>query len=178
MSDVYYEQETPEALMVELKRMADEMSAAKKAYEKAQQEADDLRKQYDTLARVTVPQYFKTNGISSISTTQGDIVRIVEKSSCSPNKNPTDRNKICDWLTENGGEDLIKTYLSVSADQKQALTLANIPFEEMTDINTNSLKSWLLGQLGKKHSVAQIELEDIPKEIHLWLYEEAEIVLI
>lgn len=177
-------QDNPVELLQEMKRMADEMAAAKKAYDDAQAIANGLKKQYEVLSQITIPQYFKTNGISSLETSEGNIVRIQEKYTCSPNKNDDDRKIIYSWLREQGGEDLIKANIVIPVVKEQAqmirevLDSKGIQYDDKEEVNTNSLKSWLLDQLGKKQSIARIEVDDIPKQVHFWQYNEAEIILV
>ena len=60
--------------------------------------------------------------------------------------------------------------------QVDALKANNIIYEEKTTMNTNSVKAFLLDQLGQKGSPATITKEDLPKGLNFYQFDEMEIV--
>ena len=62
------------------------------------------------------------------------------------------------------------------SSHKEELDKLGIPNEETTTMNTNAVKAWLLDMLGQKGGTAQISVEDIPKGINFYQYDDVEIV--
>ena len=82
-----------------------------------------------------------------------------------------------DWLRENQGEHLIKSVANVDAADVDKLKDNGIPFTEKNDINTNSLKAFLMDGLGLKGGVQKFTVEDIPACIHFQEVSYAELTM-
>lgn len=144
------------AVMRNLERKVIETQAA---FEKAKQDLEDYK------AKVVVASMV-TAGLNSLQDDEGNTVRIESKYYCNPNKDKG-REEIEAWVKKMGGEHLLKHFGKVAGDQLPILKEAGIPFADVADINTNSLKSFILDLLGeKKNSVKRISLADIPEPIH------------
>lgn len=140
------------------------MQEAEEAFERAKQAYDDYSKR-------VLPDLFKFNGIQSIMT--GDLLVSVEtKTSCSINKNEADKQNVAAWLREHDGENLVKQELIVPESQKEKLEAMNVTFKEDLSMNTNSVKAFLLDQLGQKGGPAVIQKTDIPKGINFYQWDE------
>ena len=139
---------------------------------------NDLKKikgQYETLKRVTIPQYFKTHGLSIIGLESGETVTIKEVVTCSQGKDQQKLNEAYEWLKANGGEHLVKEQLIVLEPTSELLDYLDeteVDYDVNKTVNTNALKPWLAEKLGKRSSVATISREDVPKVFGLFIFDE------
>jgi hypothetical protein len=83
--------------------------------------------------------------------------------------------KMAEWLRTVDGAFLIKERAAVDAAQIDKLKDAGIPFTEICDFNTNSLKAFLKDKIGASGGTAQIQVTDIPECMH---FQEAGVVTI
>lgn len=144
--------------------------------EQAQEALDKATKEYEDYVHNTFCQVFRANGLESFRLSDGTRINVITKTSCSINKNDKDKEAVAQWLREHGASELVKSELHVTSEHKQELDFMGIPNEETTTMNTNSVKAWLIDQLGQKGGVAQITVEDIPKGIHFFQYDDVEIL--
>lgn len=149
-----------------LSKMGEQLKTLKLRMLEAQANADAAKKEYEHYANVVLPTEMFSAGVDSLSLTSGGNITVKRNFYCQPNKNAKDRATMAAWLRENGGEYLIKSNAKVSMDDMDSLKDNNIPFIEETDINTNSLKSFLKDKIGATTGVQQIKVEDIPDCIH------------
>lgn len=158
----------------QIKRLTD----LKWKVEQAQEALDKATKEYDDYVHNTFCQVFRTNGLESFRLSDGTRINVITKTSCSINKNEKDKEAVANWLREHGAPELVKSELHVPAASKykQELDALGIPNEETMTMNTNSVKAWLLDMLGQKGGTAQIAVEDIPKGIHFFQYDDVEIL--
>jgi hypothetical protein len=105
-------------------------------------------------------------GVTKIELASGGMMVYNRKFYCQPNKNNTDKQKMAQWLRNNGGEDLITEQATVPGSKIDDLKAAGIPFVEIDDINTNSLKAFLKDKIGANGGIAQIQISDIPECMH------------
>ena len=105
-------------------------------------------------------------GVESITLVNGGTIRVQHKYYCQPNKNDGDKQIMANWLREHNGEDLIKETANVSPDDIDKLKESGIPYIAKSDINTNSLKAFLVKGLGVNSGVQQFSIEDIPACMH------------
>lgn len=131
-----------------------------------QAEADQAKKEFEHYANVVLPQEMFSVGLSSLTLSNGGQVTVQRKYYCQPNKNEEDRKIMAEWLRKNNGEHLIKSVANVDKADIDKLKEQGIPFVEKNDINTNSLKSFLLDGLGLKSGTQKFTVEDIPACIH------------
>ena len=132
-------------------------------------------KAYLDYSRNVMPDLFKMNGLDALTMEDGAMVRVVTKTQCSINKNDTDRNNVAQWLREHGAEQLVKSECIVPPSQIEKLKAASITYEEETTMNTNSVKAFVLDQLGQKGSPATITKDDLPKGLNFFQFDEMEI---
>ena len=99
----------------EIGRMLRIVKAKRAEIEEKEQELKLLQEDERTLLTVTIPQTFKKEGIDHVGLEGGIEVSTSEEVACSLIKDPTRRPSAFAWLLNNGGEDLIKDFLTVEA---------------------------------------------------------------
>jgi hypothetical protein len=129
-------------------------------------EFEQAKKEYEHFANVILPQEMFSVGLTSLTLANGGQINVQHKYYCQPNKNDADRKTMSDWLRKNQGEHLIKSIANVDAADVDKLKDNGIPYTEKNDINTNSLKAFLMDGLGLKGGVQKFTVEDIPACIH------------
>lgn len=157
-----------QAHVQKLRNLQWKMLEAEEAYKNAE-------KEYLEYSRNVMPDLFKMNGLDALRLDDGSMVRVVTKTNCSINKNEADRNNVAQWLKDHGGDSLIKSECIVPPSQIPALQDSGITYQEETTMNTNSVKAFVLDQLGQKGSPATITKEDLPKGLNFFQFDEMEI---
>lgn len=138
-----------------------------------EEEYKKAKEAYESFSRKTVPDIFKMNGIDALMTETGQKVAVVTKTTCSITKSK--KELVAKWLQEHGAGDLIKEDCTVPITEINKLEQAGIIFERNKDMNTNSVKAFLLDALGQKGGTAIISQEDIPDGISFYQWDEMEI---
>ncbi len=126
------------------------------------------------LERDTLPQFFKTRGLSKITLENGAEISVVEKVTCKQVEDLDRRKEGYAWLRTVGGEDLIKDNLiveEVSDHLKAVLEENHILYDVRETVNTLTLNAFLTEKLGKKTAIASIEVEDVPKAFGLYVFD-------
>lgn len=154
-----------EVAMKEMLRLRDALAEAEEAYKKA-------KRQYADFNEKVLTDMMALNGITSLKLTNGLTATVVTKTNVHVSKE--NMQKVTTWLAENDGEHIIHREMVVSEDKKDLLNKLNIPFEEVTNVNTSSLKSFLLDRLGQKGGYAYINKEDIPEGISFYQHDVVE----
>ena len=149
-----------------LSEMGDHLKALSIKVREAEAIFEEAKKEYDYYASSVLPMVMYNAGVESITLSSGGTLKMQRKFRCTANKNATDRAIQCEWLRKNGLEKLIKESATVDGAQLNKLKEAGIPYVEVDDINTNSLKANLASLLGAKGGIAQIQLTDIPECFH------------
>lgn len=144
------------------------MIEAEEAFKKAE-------KEYTDYSRNVMPDLFKMNGLDGLRLEDGSMVRVITKTQCSINKNDKDRKTVAQWLREHGADNLVKSECIVPSSQIEKLKANAITYEEEMSLNTNSVKAFVLDQLGQKGSPATITKDDLPKGLNFFQFEEMEI---
>lgn len=144
------------------------MIEAEEAFKKAE-------KEYLDYSRNVMPDLFKMNGLDSLRLEDGSMVRVITKTQCSINKNDKDRETVAQWLREHGADNLVKSECIVPPSQIEKLKVNSITYEEEMSMNTNSIKAFVLDQLGQKGSPATITKDDLPKGLNFFQFDEMEI---
>jgi hypothetical protein len=129
-------------------------------------EYEQSKKEYEHFANVILPQEMFSVGLTSMTLANGGQINVLHKYYVQPNKNDDDRRVMSDWLRKNQGEHLIKSVANVAGADIDKLKKGGIPFTEKNDINTNSLKAFLMDGLGLKGGVQKFTVDDIPACIH------------
>lgn len=143
----------------------------------AEEAFKNAEKEYNEYSRTVMPDLFKMNGLDMLRMDDGSIVRVTTKTTCSINKNDNDRNNVANWLREHGAGQLVKSECIVPTSQKDKMTAAGIIFQEETTMNTNSVKAFIIDQLGQKGAPATISKEDLPKGLNFFQFDEMEITM-
>jgi hypothetical protein len=149
-----------------------ELCTLKAEYELALAAMEDAKNRYEDFRCKFLPQQMSIRGIKGLQLDNGLSLDVVTKFHCTPNKNKEDREKMRIWLEEHNGGDLISEELKVSSIHADKLVEIGVPYEEEVNINTNSLKAWLKGELGHNGGVANIDISDIPSCVHFVELEE------
>ena len=144
------------------------MIEAEEAFKKAE-------KEYLDYSRNVMPDLFKMNGLDGLRLEDGSMVRVITKTQCSINKNDKDRETVAEWLREHGADNLVKSECIVPSSQIEKLKANAITYEEEMSLNTNSVKAFVLDQLGQKGSPATITKDDLPKGLNFFQFDEMEI---
>lgn len=162
--------------MEEVNQQVKRLTELRWKMEEAEKALKAAEKEYADFVHNTFCQVFRANGIESLALADGRQINVVTKTTCSINKNDADKERVAKWLKEKGAETLVKSELHVMPAHKAELDAMGIPNEETTTMNTNAVKAWLLDMLGQKGGTAQISVEDIPKGINFYQYDDVEIV--
>lgn len=163
-----------------LKNLADmckQLKTLKLKMLETQATADQAKKEYEHFANVILPQEMFSVGLTSLTLADGGQVNVQHKYYCQPNKNEEDRRTMSDWLKAHQGEHLVKAVANVDKADIEKLKDNGIPFTEKNDINTNSLKSFLMDGLGLKGGVQRFTVEEIPACIHFQEVSYAELTM-
>lgn len=152
-----------------LKHLAEMGEQLKKLKEKqlaAEAAAEAAKKEFEHYANVVIPSEMHSCGVNSISLASGGSLSIKHNFYCQPNKNAEDRKKIVDWLRAHNGGHIVEHDATVSAEDMDKLSEADIPFIENTVVNTQRLKSFLKDGIGATTGIQQFTIEDIPVCVH------------
>jgi len=149
-----------------LARMGDHLKELKLKMIKAEAEFKQAQKEHDYYASSVLPMEMFNAGVSEIKLMSGGMMTYERKFYCQPNKNAADKQIMADWLRTVDGGHLVKETATVDGSQMEALRVAGIPFTEIDDINTNSLKAFLKDKIGANGGMVQIQIQDIPDCMH------------
>lgn len=167
--------ETTASLMAQIQKHVKELRNLQWKMIEAEEAFKQAEKEYLDYSRNVMPDVFRLNGLDALRMEDGSMVRVVTKTQCSINKNDRDRASVAQWLREHGAEQLVKSECIVPPSQIEKLKAASITYEEETTMNTNSVKAFVLDQLGQKGSPATITRDDLPKGLNFFQFDEMEI---
>lgn len=173
LDDVSVEQTA--GLMAQIQEHVKKLRALQWAMIQAEEAFKQAEKEYNDYSRTVMPDLFKMNGLDALTMDDGSVVRVITKTNCSINKNDIDRANVAKWLREHGAPQLVKSECIVPPSQVEKLKAANIIYQEETTMNTNSVKAFILDQLGQKGAPATITEEDLPKGLNFFQFDEMEI---
>ena len=164
---------------VEVGKLATVLSDKDKEIEAAELKLKNLKAERLKLATEVIPTIFKANNIMGLDLNDGSKVSIEEHLVVQLIKDEKRRALALAWLENNGGEDLIKSVLTIddpSVALLEALNNSGVLYSMSKDVNTNSVKAWLREKLGLKDGyIATLEQKDVPKEFGLYIYDMVEI---
>lgn len=149
-----------------LSAMGEHLKELKKKMVETEAAYAQAKKEYEYYASSVLPMEMFNAGVSTIALMNGGVMTYERKFYCQPNKNAEDKRIMAEWLRANGGAHLIKETASVDGAQIDKLRDAGVPFTEIDDINTNSLKAFLKDKIGASGGTAQIQIQDIPACMH------------
>lgn len=173
LDDVSVEQTA--GLMAQIQEHVKKLRALQWTMIQAEEAFKQAEKEYNDYSRTVMPDLFKMNGLDALTMDDGSVVRVVTKTNCSINKNDIDRTNVANWLREHGAPQLVKSECIVPPSQIEKLKAADIIYQEETTMNTNSVKAFILDQLGQKGAPATITKEDLPKGLNFFQFDEMEI---
>lgn len=173
LDDVSVEQTA--GLMAQIQEHVKKLRALQWTMIQAEEAFKQAEKAYNDYSRTVMPDLFKMNGLDALTMDDGSVVRVVTKTNCSINKNDIDRANVAKWLCEHGAPQLVKSECIVPPSQIEKLKAADIIYQEETTMNTNSVKAFILDQLGQKGAPATITKEDLPKGLNFFQFDEMEI---
>lgn len=162
----YLTTDSDKNILQNLTKMGEHLKALKLKAMALEAEYKQAVKEHDYYASSVLPMEMFNAGISEIKLMSGGVMSYVRKFYCQPNKNEEDRRIQTTWLRENGGEHLIKESAKVDSTQMDKLKATGIPYAEVDDLNTNSLKAFFTSKIGAGTGVAQLQLQDIPESFH------------
>lgn len=175
LDDVNIEQ--TKGLMEQIQKHVKELRDLQWRMIEAEEAFKEAERAYNDYSRTVMPDLFKMNGLDALRLDDGSMVRVVTKTNCSINKNDMDKQNVASWLREHGGDSLVKSECIVPPSQIPQLKANGIIFQEETTMNTNSVKAFLLDQLGQKGAPATITKEDLPKGLNFFQFDEMEIIM-
>jgi hypothetical protein len=149
-----------------LSKMGQHLKELKLKMLKAEAEYDAAKKEYEYYSSVILPTEMLNAGVSRVDLADGGVMSYERKWYISPNKNEKDKATIAEWLRAHDGEHLIKERAAVDKAQFDKLKASGIPYVEVSDFNSNSLKAFLKDKIGASGGMAQLQITDIPPEIH------------
>lgn len=149
-----------------LSTMGEHLKELKLKVLEAEAELKKAKAEHDHYASSILPMEMFNAGVTSLTLMSGGTMQYERKFYCQPNKNASDREIMAEWLRSQGGGHLVKEKASVEGGQIEFLREHDIPFTEVNDLNTNSLKAFLKDKIGASGGVAQIQISDIPECMH------------
>ena len=168
-TSIYEGLSTPTTAIEEAAELSRQLLEAEQKVEEAEQAYKDAQAAYNKLAMDTIPEFYKANGLSKLSLSDGTVLSVEQKITCSPTK--ARKPELIKWLKANGGSDIVKEELAVNEVFAGRLADAGVPFIAKGDVNTGSLKSWLSEQLGLKAGcVSRMNYSDIPDFVNFYRY--------
>lgn len=153
--------------MAEVNAMVSKLRAAQFAMDNAEQVFTNLKNEYQKVVQ-EVCQCFRNNGLEALQCSDGHSVQITSNVRCSIKKDDASKNEVAKWLRERGMDNLVKSELIVMPSQAEKLRQMNVPFDETLDMNTNSVKAYVRGEL----DCGSMTREDIPKGLSWFEYDD------
>lgn len=181
MSDSFlddFKDESTSALQ-EVMQYVDTLDTLDEDIASLEEQLTEKRSLYDEISKLTLPTLLAQNGLDELKLSNGKKLRIKEDVFVAVPKSEEGRKVALAWLSSQGGADLIKENVTVEEptdDLKNYLRVKNFTFEDITAVNTNSLKAWFKRKLGMtKGSIQELDLNEVPKEMNLFIERKAEI---
>ena len=154
------------AVLKNLAEMGDHLKKLKLDMIKKEAEYNQAKKEYEYYASSVLPMEMFNANVAEVKLMSGGIMTYERKFYCQPNKNDTDKRIMAEWLRANDGAHLIKEAAKVDGAQISLLKESGIPFIEIADMNTNSLKAFLKDRIGANGGTVHIQISDIPECMH------------
>ncbi len=153
----------------QLKKLKGDVIAAEEVLKAA-------KKEYEYYASTILPAEMMNAGVSAVDLLDGGRIVMKDEFHCSPNKNEADKKIIADWLRSKGGADLVKERAAVDKSQIPLLSQSNIPYTEICDFNTNSIKAFVKEALGyNKTGQATTSIDEVPAQIHFSVFQTVDV---
>lgn len=142
----------------EIKKESDELLESLASLHKAELAFMEAKGKFERIQR-KLAETMRFNGLESLTTDGGHKLAVVEKVHCTINKSAADKERVAKWMERLGFDTKVKRSATVSQSSIAALRDAGIPFQEVLDINTNSVKAAIKELLAG----GMITTEDIPQ---------------
>lgn len=160
-------------LSTELKGGLETLMRLRKEFFDAEEKYKQAKTAFEDYSREVLPDMMRQNGVYSVTTEDGLTANMTTKTYVNVTKSKME--KVCQWLSQNGGDFLIKRQYIVPKNVAEKLMNDGVDCAELADVNTNSLKSFLLDKLGQKTgSLPGITVDQIPDGINFFQYDEVE----
>jgi len=166
-----------------LKELAEKTKKLKEKREKIKKleiELKAAKKEEAEISSEDIPTFLNTIGIKEIKLLDNSKVSIKKDVYVSlPKKDENKKKEVLKFLANKGGGYLIKNLLIIEDPGKSLIDFLKeeeIRYSIEKNVNTNSLKAFFRDLLGiNKNSIQRIELNEIPKEVGLFIKEETTI---
>jgi hypothetical protein len=165
-----------------LTSLCDKMELLEHDIEMRKQALAKVEEAYNKIRLGLIPEMFAQLGITNITLENGKKVTVDTKISVSlPKKDPMRRRQALEWLTNNGGESIIKE--NVTVDEKGYVEAAKklfdsqqVPYTSDKDVHPQTLKAFFNEALGnKKNSMQTILPSEVPEVFSLYQYSETKL---
>lgn len=146
-----------------LKRLEFDMMVAEEEYNKA-------KAQFLAFATKELPDLFLSQGVNTVALEGGGAITIKTHTKASIKKGK--EQSVLDFLRERQAGHLLKERLVVSQNDYEALKKSGIPFEEESNVNTISLKAYVLDEMAQ----GNLSAEDLPEGLSWYQWQQAEVL--
>ena len=150
----------------QVKDCMDELLRRKRVLEDCQYALEKAKKSYDDYNKKVVSELMHTYGIDQLRLTSGITAEVKTKTYVSVNRSKIDQ--VADWLVDNGGAHLLKEDCTVAPEYEDKLKGMDIPYQLNKNVNTTSLKAFLLDQMGQKGGYAYLNPDKLPDGISFY----------
>lgn len=170
MSDWLDEVNADKTAMSEVHVMVEKLRTAQFAMDNAEAVFNEAKNQYQKIVQ-EVCQCFRNNGLEALHCSDGSQIQITSNVRCSIKKDDASKAEVAQWLRDRGMDNLVSSELIVMPSQAEKLKAMNVPFDEETTMNTNSVKAYVRGEL----DAGTLERTDIPKGLSWFEYDDVTI---
>ncbi len=150
----------------ELKDAMDELLRRKRVLEDCEYALEKAKKSYDDYNKKVVAELMHNNGLEEVRLSSGITAQVKTKTYASVNR--TKMEEVAKWLEENDGSHLLKKDITVGDSYEQLLQTMDIPFKKNLNVNTTSLKAFLLDKMGQKGGYAYLNPDKLPDGISFY----------
>jgi hypothetical protein len=164
----------------QLSKLCKDLSEHRELIAATEMQLSELKDKERKLSQEAIPDLLLTNGLSALTLDDGSKVELKESLKVAlPKTDNFKRAKAFQWITNNGGSDIIKDAITINEPEQDTINLLNendIPYAAKRDIHHSTLKAWVSRKLGiTKNSLQEINISDIPKELNVFIYKETKI---
>jgi hypothetical protein len=153
--------------MAEVNAMVEKLRIAQFEKDNAEAVLNEATNRYQKIVQ-EVCQCFRNNGLEALKCSDGHSVEITSNVRCSIKKDAASKAEVAKWLRDRGMENLVSSELIVMPSQAEKLRKMNVPFDEETTMNTNSVKAYVRSELNQ----GSMTRDDIPKGLSWFEYDD------
>lgn len=147
----------------QLRESMDELLRRKRVLEDCEYALEKAKKAYDEHNKKVVAELMHNNGLEEVKLSSGITAQVKTKTYTSVNREKI--AQVAEWLEKNDGGHLIKKDCTVADNYATLLETLDIPFKKNMNVNTSSLKTFLLDKMGQKGGYAYINPDSLPDGI-------------